>query len=138
MDRFDPKRNWVTYSGEVPFTQLHLKYAQADLGVFASSCENQPIILLETMAAGLPIACSNLGPMPEVLGRVGTYFNPEQPADIARALRELVESPSIRADLAKASYERSQEFTWERCANGTFSFLARIAHQHKASKCAAS
>ncbi len=138
MDRFDPKRNWVTYSGEVPFDQLHLRYTQANLGVFASSCENQPIILLETMAAGLPIACSNFGPMPEVLGGEGIYFNPERPADIARAVRELVESPALRAEAAAASYARSQEFTWQRCANETLAFLARIATQHKASKCAAS
>jgi len=44
-------------------------------------------ILVEAMASGLPIACSNRGPMPEVLGDAGVYFDPEDPHDIARALR---------------------------------------------------
>ena len=55
---------------------------------------NPPNILIEGMASGLPIACSNLGPMPEVLGDAGLYFHPERPAEIAAALRQLFEQPN--------------------------------------------
>ena len=113
----------------IPFNELHLRYAEADLGLFASSCENMPNILLETMASGLPIACSKRGPMPEVLGQAGVLFNPEQPEDIARALRESIESPQTRTELARASYGRVQEYSWLRCADETFRFLARIARE---------
>ena len=73
----------VHYHGAIPFHELHYCYLQADLGLFASSCENLPNILLETMAAGLPVACSNRGPMPEILGDAGLYFDPLQPQEIA-------------------------------------------------------
>jgi len=129
IDRVDVERHWVHYHGAVPFNELHLRYAEADLGLFASSCENMPNILLETMASGLPIACSNRGPMPEVLGQSGVFFNPEQPEDIARAVRELIESPQTRTGLARASYERVQEYSWQRCADETFEFLARIVRE---------
>ncbi|MEI6066075.1 MAG: glycosyltransferase family 1 protein [Methylococcaceae bacterium] len=138
INRFDPQRNWVNYCGAIPYEDLHLKYAQADLGIFASSCENMPNILLETMAAGLPVACSNRGPMPEVLGAAGVYFNPEKPLEIVRALRELIASPQLRAELARTSSERSRQFTWQHCTDDTFAFLAKIALQHKAPRCAAS
>ncbi len=131
IDRVDVERLWVHYHGAIPFNKLHLRYADADLGLFASSCENMPNILLETMASGLPIACSNRGPMPEVLGQAGVYFNPEQPEDIARALRELIESPQTRTELARASYERVQEYSWLRCAKETFRFLVEIIQQRK-------
>ena len=131
IDRVDVERRWVHYHGAIPFNELHLRYAEADLGLFASSCENMPNILLETMASGLPIACSIRGPMPEVLGQAGVYFNPEQPEDIARALRELIESPQTRTKLARASYERVQEYSWQRCAEETFGILRAVAHQHK-------
>lgn len=121
-------QSWVRYHGAIPFDELHLCYAQADLGLFASSCENMPNILLETMASGLPIACSNRGPMPEVLGDSGVYFDPVQSADIARALRELIDSPGLRSQLAAASYQRSQQYSWQRCADETFEFLATVAH----------
>jgi glycosyltransferase involved in cell wall biosynthesis len=129
IDRVDFERRWVHYHGAVPFNELHHRYAQADLGLFASSCENMPNILLETMASGLPIACSNMGPMPEVLGQTGVFFNPEQPQDIARALRELIESPQTRMELARASYERVQEYSWQRCADETCRFLVKVIQE---------
>lgn len=126
LDCLDTDRTWVRYHGSIPFDELHLRYARADLGLFASSCENMPNILLETMASGLPIACSGRGPMPEVLGSGGVYFDPEQPAEIASALRELIESPQLRSKLAEACYRRSQQYSWQRCADETFKFLATI------------
>jgi glycosyltransferase involved in cell wall biosynthesis len=131
IDRLDVERRWVHYHGAIPFNELHLRYAAADLGLFASSCENMPNILLETMASGLPIACSNGGPMPEVLGQAGVFFNPEQSEDIARALRELIESPQTRTEFARASYERVQEYSWLRCADETFRILIGVSQQPK-------
>jgi glycosyltransferase involved in cell wall biosynthesis len=129
IDRLDIERRWVHYHGAIPFHELHLRYAAADLGLFASSCENMPNILLETMASGLPIACSNRGPMPEVLGQAGVFFNPEQPEDITRVLRELIASPQTRTKLADASYARVQEYSWQRCADETFSFLVGLIQE---------
>jgi glycosyltransferase involved in cell wall biosynthesis len=131
MDRVDAERRWVHYHGVIPFDNLHLQYAQADLGLFASSCENMPNILLETMSSGLPIACSNRGPMPEVLDTAGVYFDPERPDDIARALRELIESPQLRTDLAQTSYQRVQQFSWQRCADETLRFIANVAQRKR-------
>jgi len=129
IDLVDGERHWVRYYGAIPFNELHLSYARADLGLFASSCENMPNILLETMASGLPIACSNRGPMPEVLGQAGVFFNPEQPEDIARALRELIDSPQARTELARASFERVQEYSWQRCADETCRFLVKVIQE---------
>lgn len=130
IERLDPEGRWVHYHGALPYETLHDIYEQADLGVFASSCENMPNILLETMAAGLPVACSNRGPMPEVLGGAGLYFDPENPADIAQAIRMFILSPELRTEKAQACFERCQQYSWERCASETFSFIARTA-QHR-------
>jgi glycosyltransferase involved in cell wall biosynthesis len=67
--------------------------------------------------------------MPEVLGDAGVYFDPEQPRDIARALRELIVSPQLRTELAWASNRRAQQFSWQRCADETFEFLVEIAQR---------
>lgn len=125
--KLDPERQWVHYHGVVPYESLHQIYASADLGVFASSCENMPNILLETMAAGLPIACSNRGPMPEVLGEAGLYFDPENPADIAKTLLEFISNPELRENKSKASAAAAKQFSWDRCAKETFSFLVEIS-----------
>jgi glycosyltransferase involved in cell wall biosynthesis len=131
IDRLDLNRDWIRYHGAIPFNELHLRYAHADLGLFASSCENMPNILLETMASGLPIACSNRGPMPEVLGNGGVYFDPESPREITSALHKLIKSPQLRSELAQISYQHSQQYSWQRCADETFEFLASCAQQDK-------
>ena len=129
MAQWDPDGAWVRYHGAIRFSELHQTYLDADLGVFASSCENMPNILLETMAAGLPIAASSRGPTPEILGSAGEYFDPEQPSEIAAALRKLIASPSLRSERAGASYLAAQSYTWTRCASQTFAFLAKVARQ---------
>jgi glycosyltransferase involved in cell wall biosynthesis len=126
LDRVDPAGDFIQYSGSVPHSELHTRYAQANLGLFASSCENMPNILLEAMASGLPIACSNRGPMPEVLGDTGIYFDPENADDVAHALRMLIDSPELRTKLARAAFERAHIYSWRRCARETFSFLANV------------
>jgi glycosyltransferase involved in cell wall biosynthesis len=127
LKRLDPRGEFIRHVGPVPHSELHAQYQEADICIFASSCENMPNILLEGMASGLPIACSNRGPMPEVLGAAGSYFDPENPADIARALRELIDSPMLRAKLAQDSCDRAGVYSWTRCANETFAFLGQVA-----------
>jgi len=82
-----------------------------------------PNILLEGMAAGLPMTCSNMGPMPEILADAGVYFNPENPADIAGAVRQLYASASLRTQLAEKAFAQAKAFSWERCAGETFAFI---------------
>jgi glycosyltransferase involved in cell wall biosynthesis len=123
----DPEGRALRYLGPVPFAKLHELHAGADLFVFASSCENMPNVLLEGMAAGLPIACSNRGPMPEVLGEAGVLFDPERPDEIGAALRRLAEDPALRRRLAHAASARARCFSWERCAEETLAFVARSA-----------
>ncbi|MBE1425959.1 glycosyltransferase involved in cell wall biosynthesis [Desulfomicrobium macestii] len=131
INQYDPEKCWVKYYGSVPYEFLHDIYAQADLGIFASSCENMPIILLETMAAGLPVACSNRGPMPEVLGNAGLYFDPENPATLSKTILDFINSPLLRNEKAYSSFARSQQYSWSRCADQTFAFFSSIANKKR-------
>jgi len=133
ISKVDPAGNFVRYNGPIPFRELHTAYHQADAFVFASSCETIANILLEAMAAGLPIACSNKDPMPEVLGdAAGVYFDPERPEQIAEALQRLAERDDLRSALAREAYTRATRYSWERCAAATFSFIAECAGKGKA------
>lgn len=126
MEKFDSKGEWVTYHGSIHYGDLNKFYERADIGLFASSCENMPNILLETMAAGLPIASSNRGPMVEILEENGRYFDPEDTTEIARCLKELIADPDLRSRLAAASFESAQKFSWKRCADKTFLFINKV------------
>jgi glycosyltransferase involved in cell wall biosynthesis len=127
METEDPTASFIRHHGSMPYAKLPEFYHQADLAVFASSCENLPNILLESMAAGLPIACADRGPMPEVLQEAGIYFDPEDPEQMALAIEQLILDPELRGRLAAQSFEAAKSFTWEHCAAQTFSFFAQIA-----------
>jgi len=118
---------YVHYRGEIAYADLPAAYNDCDGFVFASTCENLPNCLLEAMNAGLPIACSDRPPMPNILGDGGVYFDAGETADIVRALHHLVTSPEAREAYAAAAYERAHHYTWERCADDTFAFLRAIA-----------
>jgi len=119
----DPDEQFVKKLGFVPYKELPSLLATADLFIFASSCENMPNTLLEGMAVGLPIACSNRGPMPEILQDGGVYFDPEDVDSIARAVEQLLVDGSLRKGVAKRAKEVSQQYSWSRCAAETFNFI---------------
>jgi glycosyltransferase involved in cell wall biosynthesis len=132
LRELDPQEDFLIWQGAIPFSELHKVYQDADAFVFASSCENMPNILIEAMTAGLPIACSNRGPMPEVLQNAGIYFDPFQPHDIAEAMRTLINSPELRFRLAAQAKELSKAYSWQRCAKETFEFISKVAASRRA------
>ena len=129
MNKVDPRGLFISYLGSIPYNKINALYQSADLGVFASTCENMPNILIELMASGLPIACSNSGPMPEVLGLGGEYFDPEILESIATCLKGLIDSPERREQISNLSFKEAESFSWKNCADSTFSFLEKVSRK---------
>jgi glycosyltransferase involved in cell wall biosynthesis len=119
----DPDRLFVQQLDFVPQKELPALLENADLFVFASSCENMPNTLLESMAVGLPIACSNRGPMPEVLADGGVYFDPEDADSIADAIEKIIQSPTLRSTISQRAKTLSTQYSWKRCADETWAFV---------------
>jgi glycosyltransferase involved in cell wall biosynthesis len=111
----------------VPFDRIHACYREADGFLFASSCENMPIILIEAMASGLPIVCSNRGPMPEVLRDGGLYFDPQSVPETVDAIRTMVLGRDARTRSATRAGVLAREYQWERTARETMAFIREVA-----------
>jgi len=125
----DPGGAFVEQLDFVPQNDIPALLGKSHIFVFASSCENMPNTLLEGMAAGLPVACSNRGPMPEILLNGGVYFDPEDSDSVKEALLSLITHDELRLSMAKKSKLLSQEYTWQRCADETFRFLVDICRE---------
>ena len=63
--------------------------------------------------------------MPEVLQENGVYFDPTSADSIAAAIRTLIEDRPLRVALAAAAKRAAEAYTWSRCGNQTWEFLAR-------------
>ena len=127
--QLDPAGEFLSYSTDAPHDQVAAYYHQADLFVFASSCETFGQVLTEAMSAGLPIVSSDRAAMPEVLGDAGRYFDPENLQSLVAVLREVIDSPQLRADMAARAYKRAMEYSWKRCADATLAFIAQVARE---------
>lgn len=123
----DPQCEFINYVGPIPHAQIPLVMSEADIFIFASSCENMPNTLLEAMSMGLPIACSNRGPMPDVLQDGGIFFDPEDPISIARAVKIFANDSTLRSQCARRAHQLSLQYSWRRCADQTFGFLNEFA-----------
>ena len=120
----DPGGVFVKQREFVPHAELLGYLSQADIFVFASSAEAFGITLLEGMAAGLPIVCSDRSCLPELLEDAGIYFDPEDHVSIADAIRKLIDDPLLREDLASKAKRLAQKYSWSRCAHQTWAFIA--------------
>jgi glycosyltransferase involved in cell wall biosynthesis len=119
----DPRNEFIKLKGNIPHGEIPKYLANADLFVFASSCENMPITLLEAMAVGLPIASSDRGPMPEILKNGGIYFNPDDYKSIAKSIEKIITEPSLRLSIMKRAKNLANYYLWSRCAQDTWTYI---------------
>jgi glycosyltransferase involved in cell wall biosynthesis len=92
--------------------ELRAVYAEATALVFPSLCESFGIPAVEAMAQGTPVALADTTALPEVGGEAGWYFNPEDEAAIAAAIRDLLGNPGERARRAALGKTRADQFRW--------------------------
>jgi glycosyltransferase involved in cell wall biosynthesis len=81
--------------------------------------------VLEAMARGVPVCCSNASSLPEVVGDAGLLFDPHDVDDIRDTVRRVLEDASFAEALATRGRERAREFTWRRTAESTLASYRR-------------
>ena len=120
----DPEGKYIRQHEFISHHELPGHLAKAHIFIFASSCETFGITLLEGMAAGLPIACSNRSSLSEILGQAGVYFDPEDSESIREAVELLIEDRDLRQKLGAQARSLAMEYSWRKCAAQTFDFIA--------------
>lgn len=116
----------VIVVGKVPYADLPAWYSGAAVILFASSCENCPNILLESLAAGRPVASSSVLPMPEFGGSDIAYFDPRSSDAIRDALERLLLDERFAQGVAAAAKERSRMYSWRTTAERTWTEILAL------------
>jgi len=123
----------VVLLGAIPYQSLPPLYHHAYLNLFASSCENCPNILLEALASGRPMICSDVMPMPEFGADAALYFSPFDSKDIRKVLSEALTNPGTLERLSAAAVTQSDKFDWENTSRKTWLELLALAARAKGS-----
>lgn len=105
----------VTFFTDVPHTQIADHFRRATIFVLPSRQEPFGIVLLEAGCFGLPVIASNVGGIPEIItdGLTGVLVSQDNPAELASALRSLLNDPTKAAAMGMALQRHvNQKFTW--------------------------
>ena len=118
----------VRFLGRVDADELVNLYRRCAAFVFPSTVETFGMPLLEAMACGAPIACSNAAAMPEVAGDAALLFDPQDAEAMAGALTRLMADPFLRDELGRRAMERARAFTWRASGEAVAEVLLEAAH----------
>ena len=121
----------------VPAREVTRWAAGADVGVvpYRNTCMNNylslPNKLFEYLAAGLPVVASNFPELRRVVTEhgIGDTCDPDDPSDIARAVRGVVSNPRRLEQLGSAATRAAAELTWDREKMVFLQVFDEIAHE---------
>ncbi|MFC1865766.1 glycosyltransferase family 4 protein [Chloroflexota bacterium] len=108
----------VVFSGFVPHDKIPEYMAAADIFVLPSLSEGMPLVLLEAMAAGLPIVATKVGGVPEIIkdGENGFLVEPSNSSELAKKIIFLLQNDDIRRLFSDNNTRNVKDYNWERVA----------------------
>ncbi|MFN9754497.1 MAG: glycosyltransferase family 4 protein [bacterium] len=126
-----PFSNRIHFTGYVNDDELLQLYNAGDLFVFPSFYEGFGSPLLEAMACGVPVACSNRSAMREVAGEAAHQFNPYSTREMVVAMRDLLLDPDYRAEMGRRGRENAARYSWRQTARQTLDLYHGVVEQAK-------
>jgi glycosyltransferase involved in cell wall biosynthesis len=126
MERLSIGRK-VQFLGFVTPLELQCLYKLSTAVVFPSKFEGWGMPITEAFLAGVPVACSNVTLLPELVGNATLLFDPDNSIEIADAIRRLWTDPALRESLIGRGKQISARYSWDRTARVFRAHYRRIA-----------
>ena len=116
----------VLMAGYVPDPDLPALITGARALVLASFYEGFGLPVLEAMACGTPVVCSNTSSLPELGGAAARYFDPHSVHDMAGVIGAVLENADLRAEMRTRGLEQAARFSWQRAARETLAVYDKL------------
>jgi glycosyltransferase involved in cell wall biosynthesis len=121
----------IHFAGFVDDDQLRRLYGACDLMVYPSFYEGFGLPILEAMACGRAVACSNTSAMLEVADSAAILFDPCSQRDLVTSMRDLLLNPELRLRMERLGAQRAALFSWERTAAKTLDLYYAVGGRVK-------
>ena len=119
----------IIQTGHVPFDHVPLFLQCAHAFLFLSLYEGFGFPVIEAMACGTPVVCSNTTSLPEVAGGAAILVNPESPEEAAAAVKRLDDN-DFRQKMIDRGLQQARKFTWKATAEKMLALYEETA-RHK-------
>jgi glycosyltransferase involved in cell wall biosynthesis len=117
----------IHFTGFVDDEELRRLYGACDLFVYPSFYEGFGLPILEAMACGRAVACSNTSAMPDVADSAALLFDPGSQRDLVFAMRDLLLNPDLRQRMERLGVQRAAMFSWMNSASKTLDLYYAVA-----------
>jgi glycosyltransferase involved in cell wall biosynthesis len=124
----------IRFLGKFPDEDLPALYAGADVFVYPSLYEGFGLPVLEAMACGVPVVCSDTSSLPEFADGAAQLIPPEDTDAIASAVEAVCTDDELRQSLRTRGTARAAEYTWERSARRLLDVYERAARMGRAER----
>lgn len=111
---------------DITTEQLCKIYQHASVFIFPSFVEGFGLPPLEAMAAGVPVICSNIPALAEVVGKAAIQVDPHDTSALSEAVRAVLTDADLRVRLVQLGRERASSFSWERTAYETLKIYEHV------------
>lgn len=126
LAQIEALRDWLIWLEEPPFEALPALYNGAAALVLPSHYEGFGLPALEAMACGTPTIVANRSSLPEVVGEAGMLIDPDDPANIADAIRRVLTDSQLSDRLRAGGLARAATFTWRQTAETVLAVYRRL------------
>jgi len=109
----------IHFTGFVDDADLRRLYCGCDVFAFPSFYEGFGLPVVEAMACGRAVACSDATSLPEVADSAALLFDPNSRDQMAKALRDLLIEPELRARMERLGLQNAARFSWREAAGRT-------------------
>jgi alpha-1,3-rhamnosyl/mannosyltransferase len=116
----------VYFTGHVPDADLVCLYNGATALVYPSIYEGFGLPILEAMACGCPVICSDTASMPEVAGDAALLVNPFDVEALAHALETIITDTELRQTKSAMGYQQAAQFSWRQSAQQVAEIFAGV------------